>query len=41
MLASLDAQDHQDWEHVVFDAGSTDGSVEVWRELEERGKLKN
>jgi len=41
MLASLDAQDHQDWEHVVFDAGSTDGSVEVWREWEERGKLKN
>jgi glycosyltransferase involved in cell wall biosynthesis len=41
MLASLDAQDHPDREHVVFDAGSNDGSVEVWREWEERGKLRN
>jgi glycosyltransferase involved in cell wall biosynthesis len=41
MLASLGSQDYPDWEHVVFDAGSTDGSVEVWREWEERGKLKN
>ena len=39
MLASLDAQDHPDWEHVVFDAGSTDGSVEVWREWE--GKVRS
>ena len=35
MLASLGSQDYPDWEHVVFDAGSTDGSVEVWREWEE------
>ena len=41
MLNSLQSQDHPDWEHVVFDAGSMDGSVEVWREWEERGKLKN
>jgi glycosyltransferase involved in cell wall biosynthesis len=41
MLASLGSQDYPDWEHVVFDAGSTDGSVEVWREWEERGKLIN
>ena len=41
MLASLGSQEYPDWEHVVFDAGSTDGSVEVWREWEERGKLKN
>ena len=34
MLASLESQDYPDWEHVVFDAGSTDGSVEVWREWE-------
>ena len=36
MLASLESQDYADWEHVVFDAGSTDGSVEVWREWEEK-----
>ena len=41
MLASLESQNYPDWEHVVFDAGSTDGSVEVWREWEERGKLRN
>jgi glycosyltransferase involved in cell wall biosynthesis len=39
MLASLGSQDYPDWEHVVFDAGSTDGSVEVWREWE--GKVKS
>ena len=39
MLASLESQDYPDWEHVVFDAGSTDGSVQVWREWE--GKLRN
>lgn len=36
MLASLESQDYPYWEHVVFDAGSTDGSVEVWREWEEK-----
>jgi len=41
MLASLESQNYPDWEHVVFDAVSTDGSVEVWREWEERGKLRN
>jgi glycosyltransferase involved in cell wall biosynthesis len=41
MVASLEGQDHPDWEHIVFDAESTDGSVEVWREWEEREKLKN
>ena len=41
MLASLGSQDYPDWEHVVFDAGSTDGSVEAWREWEEGGKLRN
>ena len=41
MLASLESQGYPDWEHVVFDAGSTDGSVEAWREWEERGKLRN
>ena len=39
MLASLESQDYPDWEHVVFDAGSTDGSVEVWREWE--GKVRS
>jgi glycosyltransferase involved in cell wall biosynthesis len=39
MLASLGGQDYPDWEHVVFDAGSTDGSVEVWREWE--GKVRS
>jgi glycosyltransferase involved in cell wall biosynthesis len=39
MLASLESQEHPDWEHVVFDAGSTDGSVEVWREWE--GKVRS
>jgi len=41
MLASLQSQGYPDWEHVVFDAGSNDGSVEVWREWEEGGKLRN
>lgn len=39
MLASLESQDYPDWEHVVFDAGSTDGSVEAWREWE--GKVRS
>ena len=39
MLASLNCQDYPDWEHVVFDAGSTDGSVQVWREWE--GKVRS
>ena len=39
MLASLESQEFSDWEHVVFDAGSTDGSVEAWREWE--GKVKS
>jgi len=39
MLASLNCQDYLDWEHVVFDAGSTDGSVQVWREWE--GKMRS
>lgn len=41
MLASLESQDYPDWKHVVFDAGSTDGSVEVWRGWEERGKFRD
>ena len=39
MLASLESQDYLDWEHVVFDAGSRDGSVEVWRKWE--GKVRS
>ena len=39
MLASLNCQDYLDWVHVVFDAGSTDGSVQVWREWE--GKMRS
>jgi glycosyltransferase involved in cell wall biosynthesis len=39
MLASLESQDYPEWEHVVFDAGSNDGSVEVWREWE--GKVRS
>ena len=39
MLASLGSQEYPDWEHVVFDAGSTDGSVQVWREWE--GKVRS
>ena len=39
MLASLGSQDYLDWEHVVFDAMSTDGSVQVWREWE--GKMRS
>ena len=41
MLASLESQGYPDWEHVVFDAGSTDGSVEAWRAWEEGGELRN
>ena len=41
MLASLESQDYPDWEHVVFDAGSTDGSVQVWREWEGKGRSES
>jgi glycosyltransferase involved in cell wall biosynthesis len=34
MLMSLDVQMYSDWEHIIFDAGSTDGSVEIWRDWE-------
>ena len=42
MLASLKKQDFAEWEHIVFDAVSSDGSVKVWREWEKGGgKFRN
>ena len=32
-VASLQAQTHQNFEHVVMDAGSTDGSLEILNQL--------
>ncbi|MEM7633292.1 MAG: glycosyltransferase family 2 protein [Pseudomonadota bacterium] len=32
-VASLQAQTHEDFEHVVMDAGSTDGSLEILEQL--------
>ena len=40
MLASLDVQQYQDLEHIVYDAGSTDGVIDIWRKAEAEGKLK-
>ncbi len=42
MLRSLEEQTYPDLEHVIFDACSTDGSVELWREWEwQREKAEN
>lgn len=40
MLASLDVQQYQDLEHIVYDAGSTDGVIDIWKKAETEGKLK-
>ncbi len=40
MLASLDVQQYPDLEHIVYDAGSTDGVIEIWKKAETEGKLK-
>lgn len=38
LTASLAAQTHSDWEHVIVDGGSTDGSLEIAREWTARDK---
>jgi glycosyltransferase involved in cell wall biosynthesis len=40
MLASLDVQKYPDLEHIVYDAGSTDGVIDIWKKAESEGKLK-
>jgi rhamnosyltransferase len=35
-LAALQAQNHRNWELIVFDSGSTDGSVELIRQAQPR-----
>lgn len=40
VLASLDVQQYPDLEHIVYDAGSTDGVVDIWKKAESEGKLK-
>ena len=40
MLASLEEQRYPDLEHIVYDAGSTDGVVDIWKKAETQGKLK-
>lgn len=40
MLASLDVQKYPDLDHIVYDAGSTDGVIDIWRKAETEGKLK-
>ncbi len=40
MLSSLDVQKYPDLEHIVYDAGSTDGVIDIWRKAETEGKLK-
>jgi glycosyltransferase involved in cell wall biosynthesis len=40
MLSSLDVQQYPDLEHIVYDAGSTDGVIDIWRKAEAEGKLK-
>jgi glycosyltransferase involved in cell wall biosynthesis len=40
MLTSLNVQQYPDLEHIVYDAGSTDGVIDIWRKVETEGKLK-
>lgn len=40
MLSSLDVQKYPDLEHIVYDAGSTDGVIDIWKKAETEGKLK-
>lgn len=40
MLASLDVQQYPDLEHIIYDAGSTDGVIDIWKKAETEGKLK-
>ena len=40
MLSSLDVQQYPDLEHIVYDAGSTDGVIDIWKKAESEGKLK-
>jgi glycosyltransferase involved in cell wall biosynthesis len=40
MLESLRSQNEPDVEHIVYDAGSTDGVLEVWRDAERQGRLQ-
>jgi len=39
MLSSLASQDYPNLEHIVYDAGSTDGVIEIWRREEAEGNL--
>ena len=40
MLSSLKGQSYPDLEHIVYDAGSTDGVIDIWKKAESEGKLK-
>jgi len=40
MLASLEEQGYPNLEHIVYDAGSTDGVIDIWKRAETEGKLK-
>ena len=40
MLSSIDVQQYPDLEHIVYDAGSTDGVIDTWKKAEVGGKLK-
>lgn len=40
MLASLDVRQYTDLEHIVYDAGSTDGVIDIWKKAETKGRLK-
>lgn len=40
MLDSFSAQDYPNLEHIVYDAGSTDGVIEIWKKAESNGRLK-
>jgi glycosyltransferase involved in cell wall biosynthesis len=40
MLSSLEEQNYPNLEHIVYDAGSTDGVIEIWEKAECEGQLK-
>ena len=40
ILASLQEQLYPDLEHIVYDAGSTDGVIDLWSREESEGKMK-
>jgi glycosyltransferase involved in cell wall biosynthesis len=40
MLSSMEVQQYPDLEHIVYDAGSTDGVIDIWKKAESEGHLK-